>query len=118
MNGMIDSVLDNSSKNVIYTTTKYFSSTATRISNGTYSAADSTKTVIPEKYQIILLSCAYGVISLLSVFGNSSIIYIVIRNRRMHSVTNYFICNLALADCLVACFAVPFQVSDPHITDP
>ncbi|CAF4939072.1 unnamed protein product, partial [Rotaria socialis] len=31
--------------------------------------------------------------------------YLVIRNRRMHSVTNYFICNLALADCLVACFA-------------
>lgn len=71
---------------------------------------DSIKTIIPEKYQIILLSFAYGVVSLLSVFGNSSIIYIVIRNRRMHSVTNYFICNLALADCLVACFAVPFQV--------
>ncbi|CAF3062394.1 unnamed protein product [Rotaria socialis] len=35
--------------------------------------------------------------------------HLVIRNRRMHSVTNYFICNLALADCLVACFAVPFQ---------
>ncbi|CAF0885551.1 unnamed protein product [Adineta steineri] len=70
---------------------------------------DSTKTIIPEQYIIILLSFAYGIISLLAVIGNSSIIYIVIRNRRMHSVTNYFICNLALSDCLVACFAVPFQ---------
>ena len=73
-------------------------------------AADLAKTLIPEKYQIILLSFAYGIISLLAVVGNSCIIYIVLRNRRMHSVTNYFICNLALADCLVACFAVPFQV--------
>lgn len=82
----------------------------TSISNRTTNQIDSIKTIIPANYQIILLSFAYGIISLLSVLGNSSIIYIVIHNRRMHSVTNYFICNLALADCLVACFAVPFQV--------
>ncbi|UJR13599.1 hypothetical protein I4U23_000612 [Adineta vaga] len=70
---------------------------------------DLSKTLIPEQYQVILLSFAYGIISFLAVVGNSSIIYIVIRNRHMHSVTNYFICNLALADCLVAMFAVPFQ---------
>jgi hypothetical protein len=85
--------------------------TTTPVLNGTDSAAvELTKTLIPENYQIILLSFAYGIISLLSVVGNSCIIYIVLRNRRMHSVTNYFICNLALADCLVAFFAVPFQV--------
>jgi hypothetical protein len=92
-------------------TTKILTSTSRTVSNATSSAADLTKSLIPEQYQIILLSFAYGIISFLSVVGNSSIIYIVIRNRRMHSVTNYFICNLALADCLVACFAVPFQVS-------
>lgn len=78
--------------------------------NGSTSAADLTKSLIPAKYQVILLSFAYGIISLLAVLGNSCIIYIILRNRRMHSVTNYFICNLALADCLVACFAIPFQV--------
>lgn len=78
--------------------------------NGSSYAVDFTKTLIPAKYQVILLSFAYGIISLLAVLGNSCIIYIVFRNRRMHSVTNYFICNLALADCLVACFAIPFQV--------
>jgi hypothetical protein len=83
---------------------------ATTTVNGSGSAAELTKTLIPEKYQVILLSFAYGIISLLAVVGNSCIIYIVLRNRRMHSVTNYFICNLALADCLVAFFAVPFQV--------
>lgn len=78
--------------------------------NGTGSAAELTRTLIPEKYQVILLIFAYGIISLLAVVGNSFIVYIIIHNRRMHSVTNYFICNLALADCLVACFTIPFQV--------
>jgi hypothetical protein len=114
MNSMINSLLDNSSS--ILHTTKLLTSTSIPISNGTKNIVDLTTTLIPEKYQIILLSFAYGIISLLSLIGNSSIIHIVIRNRRMHSVTNYFICNLALADCLVACFAVPFQVSDLHIS--
>lgn len=111
MDPLIHSLLDNTSS-ILYTT-RIVSSTPLSLLNRTNSAADLTKTLIPEKYQIILLSFAYGIISLLSVIGNSSIIYIVITNRRMHSVTNYFICNLALADCLVACFAVPFQVSNP-----
>jgi hypothetical protein len=101
MDEITNSILDNSSHTIVHTT-----STLVSISNRTNNVP-----IIPDKYQIILLSFAYGIISLLSVVGNSSIIYIVIRNRRMHSVTNYFICNLALADCLVACFAVPFQVS-------
>ena len=109
MDGIIDSILDNSSSTLLQATP-----TLVSVSNITDSVADRTKTLLPEKYQIILLSFAYGIISLLSVLGNTSIIYIVIRNRRMHSVTNYFICNLALADCLVACFAVPFQVSYSH----
>jgi hypothetical protein len=114
MNSMINSLLDNSSS--ILHTTKLLTSTSIPISNGTKNIVDLTTTLIPEKYQIILLSFAYGIISLLSLIGNSSIIHIVIRNRRMHSITNYFICNLALADCLVACFAVPFQVSNLHIS--
>ena len=98
-----DQFFTNSSSRAITTTT-----TATL--NGTNSAAELAKTLVPEKYQVILLSFAYGIISLFAVVGNTCIIYIVLRNRRMRSVTNYFICNLALSDCLVACFAVPFQV--------
>ncbi|CAF1225648.1 unnamed protein product [Rotaria magnacalcarata] len=104
---MTSILLDN--RNNILETNKTVVSTSTSVSNGTRNAADLTKTLMPEQYQIILLSFAYGIITLFSISGNSSIIYIVIRNRRMHSVTNYFICNLALADCFVACFAVPFQ---------
>ena len=98
-----DKLFTNTSPTPIITTT-------TAVVNGTSSVAELTKTLVPEKYQVILLSCAYGIISLLAVVGNACIITIVLRNRRMHSITNYFICNLALSDCLVACFAVPFQV--------
>ena len=91
-------------------TSEFLDTTSNSILADASTIAEAAKTSIPEKYQIIVLSFAYGIISLLSLIGNSSIIYIVVRNRRMHSVTNYFICNLALADCLVACFAVPFQV--------
>jgi hypothetical protein len=96
--------------NKLFTTTSPITTTLTEIINGTDNVPNLTETLIPKKYQVILLSFAYGIISLLGVLGNSCIIYIVLRNRRMHSVTNYFICNLASSDCLVACFAVPFQV--------
>lgn len=95
---------------LISTTSLSILSTSITRGNTTSNPTDSIKTIIPEQYQAILLSFAYGIISLLAMLGNASIIYIVLRNRRMHSVTNYFICNLSLSDCLVACFAIPFQV--------
>jgi hypothetical protein len=57
-----------------------------------------------------LLSLIYGLISVLSVFGNGLIIWAVRRNKRMHNVTNYFISNLAMADVVIGLFATPFQV--------
>ena len=57
----------------------------------------------------ILLSCCYGCVSLCAVIGNSMIIWIVFKSRRMRNVTNYFIANLALADILIGAFAIPFQ---------
>lgn len=62
-----------------------------------------------EWHILIILSILYGIISILAVFGNGLIIGVVIRSRHMHNVTNYFICNLALADIVIGIFAVPFQ---------
>jgi hypothetical protein len=61
-------------------------------------------------YVKTFLSMIYGVISVLSVFGNGLIIWAVRRNKRMHNVTNYFISNLAMADVVIGLFATPFQV--------
>lgn len=49
---------------------------------------------------------AYAIIFLTSSIGNTMVISAVFRNKNMHSVTNFFIANLAISDVLMALFAV------------
>ncbi|RXG51413.1 Substance-K receptor [Armadillidium vulgare] len=63
---------------------------------------------------VVLLSILYGSISLIAVIGNALVMWIVASSRNMHSVTNYFIANLALADIIIGLFSIPFQYND-HI---
>lgn len=58
---------------------------------------------------LVLLCIAYGAVSLAAVIGNSSVLYFVVRKKRLRSVTNMFIANLATADILIGSFAIPFQ---------
>ncbi|KAH7981367.1 hypothetical protein HPB49_023391 [Dermacentor silvarum] len=58
---------------------------------------------------IVLLSFCYGLISLVAVAGNSMVLWIVATSRRMHTVTNFFIANLAVADIIIGLFSIPFQ---------
>lgn len=44
-----------------------------------------------------------------TVFGNALIVVAVAKERYLHSVTNYFITSLAVADCLVGLVVMPFQ---------
>ncbi len=59
---------------------------------------------------LILLYILYGTISIAAVIGNALVIYIVITAKRMRTVTNVFIANLALSDVIIGLFAIPFQV--------
>lgn len=58
---------------------------------------------------IVLLAFLYGSISLIAVLGNGIVILVIIRNRKMQTVTNIFIANLALSDVIIGIFSIPFQ---------
>nr|XP_006813074.1 PREDICTED: neuropeptide Y receptor-like [Saccoglossus kowalevskii] len=54
----------------------------------------------------VILAILYACTSALAVIGNLVVCYIVLGNRRMRTVTNYFIVNLAISDFLMAVICV------------
>ncbi|CAK6952936.1 cholecystokinin receptor type A [Scomber scombrus] len=52
----------------------------------------------------------YSLIFLLSVLGNSLIIAVLVRNRRMRTVTNLFLLSLAISDLMVSLVCIPFTL--------
>lgn len=48
----------------------------------------------------IVLICLYVPVFLTAIIGNLTVIFVIIPNRRMWSVTNNFLLNLAIADLL------------------
>ncbi|XP_034298721.1 pyroglutamylated RF-amide peptide receptor [Pantherophis guttatus] len=64
---------------------------------------------LPERAKLAFtLTCAaiFG----LALFGNCLVLYVVARRKAMRTVTNIFICSLALSDLLIAFFCVPFTL--------
>uniref|UniRef100_A0A671LT03 Gastrin/cholecystokinin type B receptor n=1 Tax=Sinocyclocheilus anshuiensis TaxID=1608454 RepID=A0A671LT03_9TELE len=52
----------------------------------------------------------YVFIFLLSFIGNSLIITVLVRNRRMRTVTNLFLLSLAVSDLMLCVFCMPFTL--------
>eukprot|EP00058_Branchiostoma_floridae_P009316 XP_002594804.1 hypothetical protein BRAFLDRAFT_61467 [Branchiostoma floridae] len=65
---------------------------------------------------IVIFVLAYLSILLLCVVGNLLVIVVVVWNRNMRTVTNFFITNLAVADLLVGVFCLPFNLADNILT--
>ncbi|CAB1328188.1 unnamed protein product [Coregonus sp. 'balchen'] len=57
-----------------------------------------------------LLVVAYSFIIVISLFGNTLVCHVVIKNKRMHSATSLFIINLAVADILITLLNMPFTL--------
>ncbi|ESO89530.1 hypothetical protein LOTGIDRAFT_125181 [Lottia gigantea] len=52
----------------------------------------------------------YSIIFLLGVVGNALVIVTLIQNKKMRTVTNVFLFNLAITDLLLAVFCMPFTL--------
>ena len=50
----------------------------------------------------------YTIIAVMSLLGNSLVCLVVVRNKRMRSVTNFFLTNQALSDMLMTILNIPF----------
>ncbi|KAK3508990.1 hypothetical protein QTP70_015435 [Hemibagrus guttatus] len=57
-----------------------------------------------------LLSFSYSIIIIISLFGNTVVCHVVMKSKRMHSVTGVFIMNLAIADILITLLNTPFTL--------
>ena len=60
---------------------------------------------------LIVKAMVMGFIILCALFGNLLVIVSVMRHRKLRVITNYFVVSLALADMLVAIFAMTFNAS-------
>ncbi|KAE8618705.1 hypothetical protein XENTR_v10009465 [Xenopus tropicalis] len=55
-------------------------------------------------WQIALWSIAYSIIVIVSVVGNIIVMWIILAHKRMRTVTNYFLVNLAFAEASMSAF--------------
>nr|XP_046916674.1 tachykinin-like peptides receptor 99D [Dermatophagoides farinae] len=60
-------------------------------------------------YQQILWSFIFGTMVFVAAGGNIIVIWIVLTNKRMRTVTNYFLVNLSVADIMVSTLNVIFN---------
>lgn len=52
----------------------------------------------------------YAIIFLISVVGNTLVCVVVARRRRLRTVTNLFVLNLAASDLAITCICIPFDI--------
>ncbi|XP_034506319.1 neuromedin-K receptor-like [Ailuropoda melanoleuca] len=70
----------------------------------TQAPANLTNQFLQPSWRIALWSLAYGVVVALAIFGNLIVIWIILAHKRMRTVTNYFLVNLAFSDASMAAF--------------
>ncbi|XP_074641417.1 putative G-protein coupled receptor No18 [Tubulanus polymorphus] len=61
-------------------------------------------------WRSIIVGVVLGSIILIAVFGNILVVMAIFTNRRLRTVTNYFVVSLAISDLLVAILVMPFHI--------
>uniref|UniRef100_A0A3Q3WAS6 Neuromedin-K receptor n=1 Tax=Mola mola TaxID=94237 RepID=A0A3Q3WAS6_MOLML len=72
--------------------------------NGSNITANFTNQFVQPPWRVALWSVAYSFVLAVAVFGNLIVIWIILAHKRMRTVTNYFLLNLAFSDASMAAF--------------
>ncbi|XP_076686410.1 cholecystokinin receptor type A [Andrena cerasifolii] len=98
----------------IHNTDQSFVSNIPQLSTMTSIVVNVTLSAVAQSGQANLLESLiiplYGTIFLLSVVGNSLVLITLARNKRMRTVTNVYLLNLAVSDLLLGVFCMPFTL--------
>ena len=82
------------------------------VSNDSSSSANNSDVKNEKNWCFVTILTVFNIIlSFLCINNNSFIVWIVFNNKRMQTVTNYFLSNLAVADLIIGVFVAPFQVN-------
>lgn len=76
--------------------------------NSTQDGDDGNMFILPWWKQMIW-TFLYATMVLVATGGNLIVIWIVLANKRMRTVTNYFLVNLSIADAMVSTLNVTFN---------
>ena len=72
-------------------------------------AANADASITKAQFESPALFVGLLAVSLITIFGNALVILAVLRERTLHSATNYFITSLAVSDMLVGAVVMPFS---------
>ncbi|XP_061585747.1 tachykinin receptor 1a [Cololabis saira] len=64
----------------------------------------STNVFVQPVWRIVLWTIAYMCIVVVSIVGNFTVMWIIVAHKRMRTVTNYFLLNLAFAEASMSAF--------------
>ncbi|XP_066495727.1 substance-P receptor [Tiliqua scincoides] len=76
--------------------------TAPNSSLGNETLEEEDNQFVQPAWRVALWAAAYAAVVLVSVVGNVVVIWIILAHRRMRTVTNYFLVNLAFAEASMA----------------
>ncbi|XP_025899231.1 substance-P receptor [Nothoprocta perdicaria] len=66
--------------------------------------ASATNQFVQPPWQVALWATAYALVVAVAVVGNAVVMWIILAHKRMRTVTNYFLVNLAFAEASMAAF--------------
>ncbi|XP_029544514.1 neuromedin-K receptor-like [Oncorhynchus nerka] len=77
---------------------------AVALNGSNITTGNFTNQFVQPPWRIALWSVAYSSVLAVAVFGNLIVIWIILAHKRMRTVTNYFLLNLAFSDASMAAF--------------